>query len=218
MSTRTIPKNYRNVTGVLASSKAIDASEFESTLEKDFLTILEFDKLVDKFEVQPVTIEYIGSNGYVRNYTPDVLVHYRSGLLSSKPKTVLYEVKYRNDLKENWTKYRPKFKVAMHYAYKRNWKFSIITECEIRTPYLNNIKFLLRYRSPIDDMRLMNAMNLMDELRETDPDSLVAALATDNLNRAEVIYLVWQMLAKGYLQADITQPLTMKTRIWLPNA
>ncbi len=204
------------MTGILASSKAIDISGFESTLEKDFLTILEFDRLVDKFEVQPVTIEYIDHIGGERTYTPDVLVHYCSGLLSPTPKTILYEVKYRNDLKENWTKYRPKFKAALHYACKQNWKFSIITECEIRTPYLNNIKFLLRYRSPIDDMRLMNAISLMNELRETDPDSLVAALAADNLNRAEMIYLVWQMLAKGYIQADITQPLTMKTRIWLP--
>ncbi|MBF4343943.1 heteromeric transposase endonuclease subunit TnsA, partial [Vibrio anguillarum] len=41
MSVRTIPKNYRNLTGLAASTKA-EKPFFESTLERDFLTLLEF--------------------------------------------------------------------------------------------------------------------------------------------------------------------------------
>ena len=42
MPVRKIPKNYRNVTGVHASEKSIGEAQFESTLERDFLTLLEF--------------------------------------------------------------------------------------------------------------------------------------------------------------------------------
>ncbi|MFC6840845.1 hypothetical protein [Xanthomonas theicola] len=34
--------NYRNVTGIVASRKAPVPAQFESTLERDFLTLLEF--------------------------------------------------------------------------------------------------------------------------------------------------------------------------------
>lgn len=56
MPIRKIPKNYSNVTGIAAHSKATGQAMFESTLERDFLMLLEFDKNVDSFEVQPVKL------------------------------------------------------------------------------------------------------------------------------------------------------------------
>lgn len=50
MPIRTVPKNYRNVTGIAASPKAGGAAQFESTLERDFLSLLEFSpevKIID---------------------------------------------------------------------------------------------------------------------------------------------------------------------------
>ena len=44
MPVRKIPKNYRNVTGVAAHRKADGPAMFESTLERDFIALLEFDK------------------------------------------------------------------------------------------------------------------------------------------------------------------------------
>jgi len=58
MPARKIPKNYRNVTGIAAASKAEGAVGFESTLERDFLTLLEFSPDVERFEVQPVTLPW----------------------------------------------------------------------------------------------------------------------------------------------------------------
>jgi hypothetical protein len=77
LSVRNIPKNYRNVTGVLASSKSEGAAMFESTLERDFLMLLDFDPHVEFYDVQPVKIEWLDDMGKHRSYTPDVLVHYR---------------------------------------------------------------------------------------------------------------------------------------------
>ena len=58
MSVRTIPKNYQNLTGLMSSTKA-DGAFFESTLERDFLTIIEFDTNVQSYDVQPVSIPWI---------------------------------------------------------------------------------------------------------------------------------------------------------------
>lgn len=46
MPIRNIPKNYRNVTGVAANSKAEGKAMFESTLERDWLTLLQFSVYV----------------------------------------------------------------------------------------------------------------------------------------------------------------------------
>ena len=42
MPVRKIPKNYRNVTGIAAHAKADGPAAYESTLERDFITLLEF--------------------------------------------------------------------------------------------------------------------------------------------------------------------------------
>lgn len=51
MPVRTIPKNYRNVTGIAASSRAGGAAQFESTLERDFLALLEFSPDVKRNDI-----------------------------------------------------------------------------------------------------------------------------------------------------------------------
>lgn len=62
MPVRKILKNYRNVTGIAANSKAVGQAIFESTLERDFITLLEFDPHISSFEVQPLTIRWIEAN------------------------------------------------------------------------------------------------------------------------------------------------------------
>ncbi len=70
---------------------------FESTLERDFLMLLEFDKNVERFEVQPIKLEWTNDLGKPHSYTPDVLVYYCKG----KKQITLFEVKYRDDIKKN---------------------------------------------------------------------------------------------------------------------
>ena len=219
MSVRNIPLSKRSITGTLSSNKSDYAAKFESSLERDFLILLEFDVTVSKFIVQPVKVPYCDQNSIQRTYTPDVLCHYvdNSFLVPKPTKTVLYEVKYRSDLKENWLKYKVKFRAAMKYAHTRGWKYSIVTEREIRTDYFRNARFLLSYRKlPLDNSLFSAAMDHMEELRETDPETLVSVLSRDFDNKAENIFLVWQMLAKNYIKADLSIPLTMKSKIWLP--
>ena len=42
MPVRTIPKNYRNLTGLVPNTRTSGMTAFESTLERDFLLLLDF--------------------------------------------------------------------------------------------------------------------------------------------------------------------------------
>ena len=63
MPVRKIPKNYRNITGMAAYSKSVGCAAYESSLERDFLSLLEFCPDVIRFEVQPVSIEWFDDSG-----------------------------------------------------------------------------------------------------------------------------------------------------------
>ena len=90
---------------------------FESTLERDFITLLEFDSRVFEFEVQPVKIEWTDKNGKRRRYFPDVIFKRKT---KHGIETVLVEVKYRSDLKEDWEVLKPKLKAGLHYAQQQD--------------------------------------------------------------------------------------------------
>lgn len=214
MPVRKIPTNRRSMTGLVASRKNERMTGFESTLERDFLLLLDFDRSVARYEEQPVRIEYVDAEGR-RAYTPDVLVYYQDApAASADTRPVLCEVKYRDDLFANWKEYKPKIRAGRAHARGRGWRFRIITEREVRTPYLDNARFLRAYRrieADNDDMGL-----LLDTLRwmgEADPEGVLAAIHHDRTRRAELLPTLWRLLADGHIAADLSQPLTMRTRI-----
>jgi hypothetical protein len=215
MSVRRIPKSYRNVTGIIASRKALDPANFESTLERDLFTLLEFSPDVHSFDVQPVTIEW-RHNGQLRHYTPDVLVNYRQENGETRVPQVI-EVKYRSDLHEHWSELRPKLRAGVHYARTQGWRFKIMTEVEIRTPYLANAKFLQPFarvaREPEPgNLALLN--NTIRDLRETSPEALLLAACQDEWNRAKLLPALWHLIGTFCIGADLHTPLTMTSRIW----
>lgn len=154
MPTRRITRSAVKVTGTVP-----DGQQFESVLEEDFFILLRFNPTVESFEQQPIALEWQDPTGSIRDYTPDVLVRYRSDV----PETanlmpMLCEVKpdisdetrpshrrkmTRSDSeKENALKWA----AAERYAAQHGWGFKVYRESEIRTPYLENARFLLRHR------------------------------------------------------------------------
>src|SRR5947209_18110990 len=124
MPVRKIPTNRRSMTGLIASRKNDRMTGFESSLERDFLLLLDFDRSVARYEEQPVRIEYADAAGRRRTYTPDVLVYYHddpAGSVDTQP--LLCEVKYRDDLFTNWKEYKPKFRAGRAHARGRGWRF-----------------------------------------------------------------------------------------------
>lgn len=212
MSVRIIPKNYRNVTGIAASPKAGGAAQFESTLERDFLSLLEFSPEVKSFDPQPVKIEWIAANGCRRSYTPDVFVEF---IESTGKQPWLCEVKYRSELQEKWAEFRPKFKAAFHFAKEQGWRFKIVTEREIRTPHLANARFLTSYRRTIPDAGVMqDILGHLNKIHEANPRDLIEAIRPDITGQAQLISVLWHLVATFQIGVDFHKPLTMKSRIW----
>jgi TnsA endonuclease-like protein len=216
MPVRNIPKNHRSVTGFVASGAKANQAAFESTLERDFMLLAEFDPDVLYYEEQPVRIDYLSADGRVRHYTPDILVTYRQ---TSTPTTLkpplLAEIKYRRDLFECWQELKPKFRAARRYAKEQGWIFKIITEAEIRTPYLKNVKFLRQFqRRPINPADANLLLQKVSDLQSTDPESLLSAICPEAHDRAQRLPTLWLLIAGRSIGADLNQPLTMRSPIW----
>jgi hypothetical protein len=48
---------------------------------------------------------------------------------------------------------------------------------------------------------------------EADPESVLAAVHHDRTRRAELLPILWRLLADGHITADLSRLLTMRTRI-----
>jgi hypothetical protein len=220
MPVRAVPKNSRSVTGLVLNTRSQSMSAFESSLERDFLLMLDFDPEVTFYEEQPVKITYHDDRGRRRTYTPDVLVRYRIDHARARfTPALLCEVKYREDLRQHWTTYRPKFRAAQHYARQHGWRFRLVTERHVRTPYLDNVKFLRSYRVvPVNDHHQVPLLDILESLGETEPARLLAAISGDRWQQAQLLPSLWQLIATRQVGADLRQPLTMQSRIWLKEA
>lgn len=216
MSVRRIPKNYQGVTGAIASETNNSLVYFESLLERDLFLILDFDLNVLRYDEQPVSIEYKDMNNKKRTYTPDVLIVYRNDIVPAKDMLpMLCEVKPAEKIQKNMAEYEEKFNAAREYSKKKGWIFKILTEREIRTDHLENVKFLNRYRRMDvsgDDQDLI--INAIYEMRETNPESLLLALSYNKWRRAELLPCLWHLISMRMIGSDLNMPLTMQSRIW----
>jgi hypothetical protein len=128
---------------------------------------------------------------------------------------LLCEVISRDDLLRNWQTLKPMLRAARQNARESKWRFQIITESEVRMPYLNNAKFLLPYRRQETNWEQANLlMDTLYELRLASPEALLAACASDEAERARLMPSLWEMIAKKRVGVDLTLPLTMHSPIW----
>lgn len=212
MPVRKIKKNYRNVTGISSASKAVGQAQFESTLERDFLRLLEFSPEVKRFEVQPLTIHWRDNSHSWRSYTPDVLVTFTEA--TSRPPW-LCEVKYRSDLRKNWPELHPKFIQAIRDAKHQGWRFRLISEVEIRGHDLDAAKFLLPFRRlSIPPERKSRLLSLVDSLGESTPQGILQTISPDLQVQAEWLPALWQLVANFDIGMDFETPITMTSKLW----
>ncbi|MBC7905926.1 MAG: TnsA endonuclease N-terminal domain-containing protein [Rhodospirillaceae bacterium] len=131
------------------------AVTFESTLERDFALVTQFQKGFRSLEEQPVRIP-IPAPG--RSYIPDFLVNW-----ADPREADLVEVKHLADLEADKDRLTIKFAAAEKFARTRGWRFIVATERDIRTPLLANAKFLLPFRNRAVDpglcARLLDCLN-----------------------------------------------------------
>lgn len=216
---RRIGRSHRSLTGQVASVKNAVANEHESRLERDLLIILEFDLNVGRYQAQPLRVPYRDAGGDKHTYTPDVLVEYRRDILPARwLKNLLCEAKFRADLEANWALLRPKFRAAVAYAKERGWRFKILTEREIRTPYLANARFLRGYRrgtlSEEESAVAEQILETLFEMRATTSEGLLGGLRECAENQAQILPILWRLVATGMIGIDLRLPLTMQSPLW----
>ncbi len=212
MPVRKIPKNHVSVTGLHATSKSIEHAEFESPLENDYLTLLDFDPKVKDYEVQPVRVPV---NGVPNGYVPDVLVHFHPNDGSPVP-SELTEVKSESDYAINAEKYAPKFAAAEAFARERGWRFIKKSNVDIRSPALANLKFLRRYRW-IDPGDLAKQL-LLDELHRqggrSSSTQLINALAKTEHAKAELLPILWHLVVTDQIEVDMNIAFGADVPLW----
>lgn len=207
-------KNSHNsaIRGVVNSEKNERQINVESALERDFAFLCEFDINVSTFVEQPICIEF-EFDGKRKTYTPDFFVRY----IQPDKKPVLVEVKYRENIRKDWEILKPKFKAAKLYASTKGWEFKIYTENEIRSIYLNNAKFLLRYRNNKNLPNMAHReiiLRLLNAIKETTPQELLLIAFQDKNRQAELIPTLWHMVATGVVGCFLFDKLTMASCIW----
>ena len=135
MPVRTVSnRGRRNVIGYFPSLKMRRMVQFESTLERDLIYLLDYDRQVAAFEEQPLQIVY-PHEGKMLSYTPDFQVVFTSGetmLLECKPDCFLHT-------EEN----QRKFSAAQAWCAARGWSFQVVTDAQLQAGYrVQNVKLL----------------------------------------------------------------------------
>ena len=138
MPVRTVSnRGRRNVIGYFPSLKMHRMVQFESTLERDLIYLLDFDRQVDAFEEQPLKIAY-QHGGMALSYTPDfqvALAGCQTLLLECKPRCFV-------NSEEN----QRKFGAAEAWCAVRGWQFEIVTDEQLQAGYrVQNVKLLTQH-------------------------------------------------------------------------
>ena len=183
-----------------------DANRYESSLERDFMELVEAHPDYSSYQAQPVWVPYVNLKGKSSRYPPDGLVRWRS----DRP-PLLVEIKYRADCAGLWRELRRKFRAARQFAASNGWEFRVLTEEQIRGQRLTNVRFLSGYRSRKLDDTARDA--ILGELADHDMSirSLTEVLSAKGMAATSTIAYAWVMVARGLLSIDMEVPITADT-------
>lgn len=222
MPTRKITSSPVKVTGTVP-----DGQKFESVLEEDFFLLLRFNHLVDSFESQSVSVEWLDKAKKIRKYTPDALVHYRKDLQESATwPSLLCEVKpdfsedsesprrHKPPRKENNEENELKWMAAERFATKKGWAFKVVRESEIRTDYLKNARFLLRHlergvASPYEPKLLA----ILAERGSMTLGAWAESASNSREERARVLPACYRLIATRQVAMDLSVLLTLESTV-----
>lgn len=189
--------------------------EYESLLERDYLTLLRMEPMVASFVTQPVTIDYV-LDGVARTYVPDVLVGFKVDSVGKKKKPLLVEVKPQEYADHPDDELAAKLAAAVLFCERAGWSFEVVTEREIYTPRLTNANFLVRYKDRECDPAHIEM--IQDQLRLYEgcatPTQILEGAYQSPLNQAKLLPDLWTLVANGALYANLNLPIDMNSEIW----
>ena len=202
-----------SLTGSITSVKNNTNVEFESSLERDFIYLLEYNTDVKRYYEQPIKIKYY-EDDKSKVYIPDFIIEYFSG------KRSIVEIKYKEDLEKNKDAYAKKFKATQEFCIKNNFHFKILNENDIRTYKLFNAKFLLYYQDPLIQVNYGYVKQIYQTIKKftkITAKELIDETVYDEYSKAELIYVLWYMVANHLLDYNKNCKLTMNSIISINN-
>lgn len=136
MAVRQVSHRGGNMIGHFPSLTMNDQIPFESTIERDYLYLLDYDPTVLTFAAQPLKIHY-EHDGKAATYTPDFYVRFATG-------EALVECKHHTRVASSDN--TRKFAAARAWCEKRGWAYHVVTDQDLRTGHrLANVKLLTYY-------------------------------------------------------------------------
>lgn len=200
--------------------------QFESSLEKDFILLCEFDNDIIEYVDQPVKIKYIDSKGKSRSYTPDFFLKF-----SNKNKlSEIIEIKYSSELKKNSSNYEEKFNHARLFCENNSLTFNVLTEENIRIGrelYLKNINFLLSYKEFPRNRELKDlvyhynidiCLELINLLRNSSRISINKLITLHNvkyMGKDEILKYIWFLISNNYVSCNLNKLLNKNSLVWV---
>lgn len=205
---RRIGRNRRSITGFFPSLKG-GVSAYESTLERDLFTLLEFIPEVESFQPQPVTVYYRVELGRMSRHVPDVSVRLRD------QSELLIDVKYRDELWRSWSYLHAPFRAAYRYAAAYGWKYQIWTDVEIRRSFLKNAEFLLSFRRR--EISANDAAHVV-ALIEREPGITVGRLlrtldGEESSRPSPYGPVLWRLISQFVVATDLMKPLSANSEL-----
>jgi hypothetical protein len=207
---RKIKPTRRSVSGYF-SFRGKEPTPYESTLERDFVMRMDYDRSVEHVVSQPARLFYRDANGIERRYTPDYLVYFTNPM----HKPLLVEVKEKQELESDFHKLRYKFSAAFAFAKQNGWTFKIYDERRIRDSILENLQLLRNFAS-----RKVNS-DIADEVRralKSMPLPISVRRFTQRINSERKMpgireNDIWRLALDHKLELNLSEPLSEETEI-----
>lgn len=198
-------------TGSVSSVKKNDDILYMSSLECDFISIIEFDKAILRYFVKPFKISYYKANA-LKCFIPSFYIEYCNGI-----KDVI-EIKYSDDLEHNQLLFKKKFEIVEKFCQDNSFNFKVLTEKEIQTDRLFNATFLLSYRYPkfgfnINDTQFV--ICILEQYGKLTVQQLLDFALEDEAGKYSLLYTVWYMVANYMVNFNDDARLSMQTVLWI---
>jgi hypothetical protein len=126
---------------------------------------------------------------------------------------MLCEVKYTADLRTDPATVRRNCRAARAYARERGWTFRVVTERDIRVPFLHNARFFLPYRHTTSDPAVAAAV--CHQAHGLTIHRLLVQLGGRPYRhpRLDLAPELWRLIATHGIVTDACRPVTLDTRV-----
>lgn len=187
-------KGTKKCIGQFSSLKAKRNVWYESTIERDYIYLLEFDWDVIRYKEQPFRIIYV-YEGKSRTYVPDFFVQRRSKfqVVENKPEE-----------KANTPANKFRYRLLKSIFREQGYEFIVATDLQIRIqPLLENVKIFWRYaRARTHPLHQVRCQEYLSKHHEACIQELVDALSPHGVT----LQVVYALLHWGALSMDLRLP------------